>query len=299
MNNHAIDFDYSRDVLYLPNGYIETVQGDWLSFYELQQIYELEKDMWSHWLGEYLKCNNCAQIFSKEEVFSDISNSLRYKTVSQIERVLNISTPYKCICCWWENEYIFWSNYVQDISSRYEFNPSFLCVFRDTHNNIKWFIDGYISSIDTIYMREFENYYSSFWKAKIIEQIESNLSYSFPEKFLCVTALWVHQEYSSMLIIYSLMKKFFEDVMLYDPHICGIYESVLWTNTHSIYEICWWKRINIPYNEIAENTRSDFTWDIFIHENISQSFIEKFWDSLKNFMKWNLVDMKKILENNV
>ncbi len=63
-----------------------------LSNQELQQIYELEQDTWAreNVLWEYIKCNECWIISSKENIFWHREEHLRRKTVAEIERVLEM-----------------------------------------------------------------------------------------------------------------------------------------------------------------------------------------------------------------
>lgn len=276
--------------------YITSVDWSLLTHQELQELYELEKDMWSHGLWEYIRCRDCGNISSKDDVFWDLPIKLKRKTVSEIERILEITISPNCPSCSWHTEYVFWENYIEDIISRYQFNTSFLCLYKDFNHKIRGFMDGYISDISTIYNREFDYYYSDVGEKQIIKKIESILDRPIAQELLCITALWVDQENASMFIIYNLMKKFFQDVLSYNPEVCGIYESVLGTNTHSIYEVCWAERIYWLAWRTATNVNNNITGDIFIHPYISWKFIKWFGDSLKSFLKENRIDIKKILE---
>lgn len=280
------------------NGYVVTVSWSDISDQEIERLYELERDMWSHGLGQYIRCAICEKISSKSEVFGGMESCIKNETVSEIERILSLSHPPACPCCSWPTQYVFWEAYKDEIASRYRFPTSFVSLYKDMDHQIHGFMDGYISSIDTIYDREFDYYYSHTWKNTIVWKIETILSQTLPSELLCIPALWVHQEHASMLVIYHLMKDFFQKVSQYDPELIGIYESVLGTNTHSIYEICWGKRIHSWDHETFQNVKEGFEGDIFIHPNIGSFCIETLWESYKNFIRSNIRAMKEILENN-
>ena len=293
-------------ITFLQGWFIETINWKDLSESELERICEIERDMWSHGLWEYTQCNSCWNIDGKYDMDGESSlywkksKNLLRETVSDIERILNIQKKdLQCTKCWDSVEYIFpVDTYIDDISSRYEFNTSFLSLYRDYDWKICGFMDGYVSDINSIYSREFENYYSHVWKTIIRKKMEAIIQQKLPKELLCITALWTDQNNASMLIVYELMKAFFNATIWYNPYLYGTYESILWTNTQAIYEICWWKRIySLDHHNVSENIKKWLEWDIFIHPYIWVTSMNVLWEKSKNFMKNNITQIKKILEN--
>lgn len=278
----------------------QILDGENISDFDLDQIYHLEQDMWAHGIGEYISCNGCEKIFSKDDIFHTLDISLRNKTVSEIETILwGISTPI-CPCCWGITRHIFWEDYRNSIDERYSLHPSFLCVFRDTTGRIKWFMDGYISSFDEIYTREFGKYYQSLWawviKDRILEVLGETNNWN---RFLCISSLWVHQENISISIIYMLMKIFFLTVLSYDSSLTAVYETALGTNLYAIYQICWGIPLNIS---ISPKEKSNLTHelvqsDIFVHPFVSSKSLDALGEDFKTFARKNISQIKKILEN--
>jgi len=286
------------DIVLLSWGwYITSKNGESLSEDELTELVELERDMWAHGLGEYTKCNNCWNIAGKQEIYGNINQKIYKKTVSEIERILAISSPPCCTKCAGTTEYIFPESYKDEIKSRHNFETSFLCLYKDFNHRIRWFMSWYMAPLETIYEREFEHYYRQIGKDEVCWKIISLLDYEAPTEFLCIPALWVNQENISMNIIYQLMKKFFQDVCDYNPDTCGVYESALGTNMHSIYEVCWWRRISLLSGAKWENTHQELESDIFVHERIAPVFIENLDQDLRSFIRRHGRTMKKILEN--
>lgn len=278
-------------------GFIELIDPNSVTC-EIDRILQLEADMWAHWLQEYVQCMLCGNVDGKQDIYwkIDLPKEICKKTVSEIERHLWIINPC-CSKCSWNTKHIFWdSAHRDDISTRYDFETSFLLVYRDIAWKIQGFMDWYVSDFPTIYNREFSHYYDHVWEWNVTKQMSIALWSNLPDNLLCVTALWVSQESASMFIIYSLMKRFFEVVRQFDASICGVYESVLGTNTHAIYEVCWGKRINASLWQAQENTHESLESDIFIHPNIWPNCQEVFWDSLRYFLSTQWRAIKEIVE---
>lgn len=275
---------------------IECVNPKHLSDDDIDQLWKLEQDMWAHWLKEYVKCLDCWNIDWKYDIYPEQIYGLELvkKTVFDIESLL--WGEICCSKCWWETEHVFSQDYRWDISSRYEFPVSFICIFRDTLWKIQWFMDWYVTDFDTIYEREFDHYYSNIWREDVKRRVEGTLWKNIPDELLCIPALWVSGEFANMFVIYSLMRMFFQAVLLYDPKITWIYESVLGTNTHWFYHVCWGKRIFATEWNSVENTHEWLESDIFIHNDLPIQSVSVFWNSLRMFLKNNKWVIKEIVE---
>lgn len=282
-------------------GSIQAESTSTISQRDKSTIWEIEKDMWAHGLWEYVQCQDCWNIDGKYDIFPPhlYQAALLKKTVSQIETILE-KNEICCSKCWWNSFPIYWDSYKNDIESRYRFPESFLSTYRDANGMIHGFMDWYIADFDTIYSREFIQYYwDNAQKIKArIEQILQESWEALPKKFLCITALWTDQENGNMFIIYSLLKNFFSYLQATNPYTTWIYESVLWTNTHAIYKACWGVQIDTENLQLGpvENINPNFTSDIFIHPYISESSLKSLTKDLRWFLKTNSYEIEKIVE---
>ena len=286
----------------IPTGwFIHEINTDNVSGKDLQKIMEIERDMWAHWLWEYVKCNCCWKIHSKDNIYWHLESEIKLQTVSNIEKIIDWSSI--CHSCWWKNENIYKEEeYIEEIKKRYS-DPinSYLWVYRDMLWEIRWFFDWYIDTFEKIYENEFENYYSDIWESTLKNIIETKTKTILPEELLVCSALWMEEKNKSFYIIYELMKNFFNS--LKDKNIenmVWIAESVLWTNTHSIYHSAWATKVWISnentINNKIKNTKDDLISDIFIHEWIVEDYVSTMWDNLKTYLKENKGKMREVLK---
>lgn len=278
---------------------IESVNPRSLSKIDLEKIVEIEQDMWARedWLWEYMKCESCLKIHSKEDIFWHLSNDIKIQTVKKIEEIIDFDKV--CSYCNWKIESIYDRNeYIESIRDRY-FNSieSFLTVYRDDNWEIRWFMDWYIDSFEKIYEREFSTYYSNFWVSGIKKIINENLFLNIPDEILVCTSLWFENKYKNFFDLYEVMKIFF--LWIYKKrwwNVFWIAESVLWTNTHSIYYSLWAKEIWLSkFNNLLLNKNSNKYTDLFIHPWITGDYFFKMLDWPKTFLKSNIHKMREVL----
>jgi len=268
----------------------------WLSQIDLKKIYEIEQDMWAEWIWEYVKCECCSIIYSKKDIFGHLSNDIYLKTVWQIEKILDLDNI-KCKKCDSNTVFLWWKNYINDIKERYNDKNAFLITLRDTNWKIKGFSDAYISDFHTIYKREFEYYYSDIWEEKIQKIIESTIWYELPETLLMHSTVWIEAEISNLNMFLVILQNFYEYLQcLWYWDILWIYESSIGTTIHSIYHASWAERLWIDINkDYKNNVNNEYISDIFIHNNIINSYITKLDIWIKGFIKLNSLKMKEVL----
>lgn len=279
---------------------IESIDPKTISEIDLKKIAEIEQDMWAREDGiwEYIKCTSCGEIHSKEEVFWHLSNDIKILTVAKIEEILKI-TDIPCISCNSKTEFIYDRNeYIEEIRDRYNNSiESFLTVYRDPKWEIRGFFDWYLDTFDNIYDKEFDYYYSSIWKKWLKEIIEFNTQIQLPENILLCSALWMEESYKNFFALHDIIKEFFLNIFILKwGNVFGIAESTLGSNTHSIYHSAWAIKTWILSKQNSINNKKEWiVSDIFIHPWITNSYINKFWNSPRDFLKkyWN--KMKEVL----
>ena len=284
----------------MPNWFtIENVDSKSISESDLNKIHEIEQDMWAKWIWEYVKCNCCSIIYSKKDIFGHFSKDIYIETVWKIEQILALDSI-KCKKCNSDTISIWWTDYIYDIQERYNEKESFLTAFRDENWEIRWFSDWYINDFETIYKREFEYYYSNIWKEKIKKMINNIIWWELPDKLLMHSTVWVDLKNSNLNIFLIILKTFYNYLEYkWYWNILWIYESSIWTTIHSIYHVSWAKRLWITSNNLLKNKISNInnksTSDIFIHNDIINSYVKKLELPFKVFLKNNSLKMREVL----
>ncbi len=280
---------------------IESINPRNISETDLEKIVEIEQDMWAREsiIWEYVKCECCNKIYSKDDIFWHLSKDIKIQTVKKIEKIY-WEKHIKCNNCWNPAESLFdRDKYITNIKDRYNNSESFLTLLRDEYWDIVWFEDWYLDSFETIYEREFSYYYDKIWINTIKNLIEESLQYKLPDKLFMCSSVWSEEKYANFFNIYKIMQNFFNNLNTQiEPDTLWIYEAVLGSLPHSIYSIAWAKNLWIPNNPIysmLENISNKSSSDIFIHKNVAFSFDKSLNISAKEFIKNNKEKMKQII----
>ncbi|MDD4152017.1 MAG: hypothetical protein PHR68_05360, partial [Candidatus Gracilibacteria bacterium] len=113
---------------------IESVNPKTLSKKDLEKIVEIEQDMWARedGLGEYIKCECCNKIYSKEDVFGHLSKEIKIQTIKKIEEIIDFDIV--CPDCKGQVKSIYdREEYIESVLDRYKNTiESFLTVYRDS-----------------------------------------------------------------------------------------------------------------------------------------------------------------------
>lgn len=264
---------------------------------DLDNLHRIEKDMWAHWLWEYVKCNDCWKVHSKKDIYGklDLPHRLMLKTVSELEETLGMD-KISCPCCSGDTTFIFWDEYKYDILERRFFLNGHLAVLRDIDGEVRWFMDGYIADFEEIYEKEFGRYYWEYSMEIVKTKVEKVLWRRLSKHLLCPIALWTEQSFWTMQVIYNLIKYYLTEVHNIVGSIDGVYESVLGTNTHAMYDILWWEQVWANEIHLDDNTHIDFTSDIFVHRDITGQSLKKLEKNLRVFLVRNKARIQEITQ---
>lgn len=66
---------------------VERIETDKISKNQLFEMWKIQKDMWAFWLWEYVKCNCCNEIHSKNDIFWHLSSEIRRESVTKLEEI--------------------------------------------------------------------------------------------------------------------------------------------------------------------------------------------------------------------
>ncbi len=272
------------------NIYIESCDTNNLSIKDITEIAEVEKDMWSYWIGEYVRCKNCWNIHSKNDIYWHLEYEIKIESVTKIENILSLDSI-RCVDCNDETEFVYDINTnIETIKERYNESESYLSLARSNEGKIIWFCDGYIDNLETIYDRFFDFYYPKLWLNWLEKILNKELNNVIPNELLVWTAVWTEEKYKSFYVFYNLMKSFFYSID--NLKILWISDSVIWTNTEGVYSALWAKRLGVTNFNIA-----NYNTDIFIHENVVSDYqMELKWD-VKTFLKKYWKQMRWIIQN--
>lgn len=282
------------------NTRFENIDTKKISEKDLLKIHEIEQDMWAEWIWEYLKCDWCWEIYSKNDIYWTLPWDIYVESVAKLEQISWIDIT-ECKCCWDNVCHIWWKDYINDIQERYSDNESFLTIIRNQVWDIVWFTDAYISDLDTIYRREFEHYYNEIWLDKIKDMIKNILNWEIPREILMHSTTGIESKYSNIGLFLNLIYELYKNIYnIWYIDILGLYEASVWSTAHSLYYSVWAERIwinnwNIDSNYKLKNTHKESTSDIFVHKNIVTSAVNNFWLPVKIFMKKNSKKIREVL----
>jgi len=259
-----------------------------LSQWDIEEIFNVEQDMWAREEGlwEYLQCLSCNTFFSKQDIYRDISKSRYNQTVWELEQQEQRDI-FCCTACWGKRIHCFSKQeYVQSMRERYK-RKSVLVLMRDG-DELAWFMDGYVSDLETIYNTEFKEHYEDIGINTIKQRIIATLG-DFPVEYFSCASSWTREEYMNFFHIYSLLQQFF-------LHFPEEIETVMWlSELHSggpyekIFSKLWTRSIWIRAQYEANISTSDgYDSDIYVHPNFWRTCWEAFSDvGVRDFIRAN------------
>jgi len=237
----------------------------------LDRIFEIEQDMWARWIGEYVECSTCDIIYSKEQVYGQswihpLSQQCVRETVMEIERQLGHSP--KCLWCGWKMTHIYdYNSYIEQIQERYGREDAFLTVAYNSEDQIVWFMDWYIASLEEIFRNEFSFHFTE----GLLEEIMCRYKLHRSQKLMTFSSLGTDDKNKSLFLIFSLIRQYFDSIPDDIDNISWLFESIIGSSTYGIFSIMWAtkmelqteKKFIIPWvmNEYVET-------DILFQENI-------------------------------
>lgn len=281
---------------------IEFFENKKLPERDLINIAELEQDMWARkdGLWEYVKCESCNTIYSKEDIYGKLPKELKKQMVWSIEKLLWKDI----ICdCWNKAIPIYWKeDYIYEIADRhYNSKNGYITILRNNNGTIWGFMDSYIDDFSEIYRREFKQYYQWIWEKNIKDLVKNKLWKNNIENLICCNALWLEENRVSILNVIKIIKSHIGAVYhMYDKTMPWIYEVKLNTPIHALHSI-WggesiWISNNTDLYSKINNTKKWHMSDIFIHSNVIESLYDEYFQyDCRDFIKANRQLIKSII----
>lgn len=263
---------------------IENADTQHLSDWEIDNLYEIEQDMWARWFWEFVQCKNCNSVYSKKEIFWNYPKDLQHQTVMKIMNILNISSI-SCKICHHETQLMYDLDYKKEMKQRYQNPLSFLKLFKDKQNQILGFADWYFSDLKTIYQQELQCNFGKIWYETIKQSITSQ-TWNQHNIFLDVSSVGFVEKYSNLTNFFVLLWSFLADI----PNEYKNIPVLIEVNEHShiclIYKKLWAKKIFIDQNNKIENLHKDIDMSLYILENPFEIIESGILTSIKSILKW-------------
>lgn len=250
-----------------------------LSRQEIEEIYQIEQDMWSREEGlwEYLKCSSCDTIFSKQDIYWRLAKNEYQKTVGELEQQQSRDI-FSCTCCGWKLYHSFPKDkYIEEICDRY--SRKAVLVLMEKWDMIIWFMDWYVDDFETIYDRELSDHYSSIWIEQIKSMVKDTLWWIIPQEFFSCSSSWTRERYMNMVHIYNLLRYFFENFPEDMKQTTALSElHAGWPYTR-IFSSLWAESIGVR-DRLSDKIYSTDTYasDIYVHRS--------FWERCNIAFTW-------------
>lgn len=275
---------------------IESVDPKKLTKNELIQISWVEKDMWAYWIWEYVKCKNCWEIHSKNDIYWHLENEIKIESVTKIEELLGLDSI-ECNNCQSNNtEFIYdIDTNLEEINKRlFESDTSYISLCKNKTNDIIWVMDWYTTNFTNIYQREFDYRYKNIWEKNMKDFIELQLWKKLENILLTFSTFWTYEKYRSLNILFKLFKNFIDNINNEDINKKLIVELDYNSTIHWLYHALWISEIWFLWNKNLINRWKKYNSDIFIHNNIysikenipesARKFIVKFWRKMNEVL---------------
>ena len=252
---------------------------------EIEHIFRIEQDMWARneWLWEYVKCNDCERVYSKQDIYGNIEKALYQLTVSEIEQRW-ASSLLKCHDCRGDVKHMFSvEEYIGEIRDRYS-GDALLVLMKD-HDKVVGFMDGYFGDYDMIYEREFATHYGWVWKEQIAHLVRAQLDGIIPERMFSCSSTWTTESYMSLPNIYLILQHFFKCFPVSEENVVGISELDAWWSLDKVYSRLGSQSIGVSRHKDLISTTDWYNGEIFVQRKIWKKYKEAFRPSFRNFLK--------------
>lgn len=210
-----------------------------LSEEDFWKLNEVTQDMWADWIWELVQCVDCWRMHSKKDIFWHLKPETYNLTVKKIMWDFEVDNI-KCTDCWWETKFIYGRKNIEVIKDRLtKTQKAFLVIGWDKNNEIAWYEDAYIDTLESIFNREYETHYRYIGIPEIRTRIDEALWYS-PDRFINLSDIWLLSRHRSFKNIFAILQKFSQiipDKYLDMPWFTELDER---NSLHKISSALWW-----------------------------------------------------------
>lgn len=262
---------------------IKEIDTKTLSNNDMFEMWKIQKDMWAFGLWEYVRCNCCNLIHSKNDIFWHLSSEIRRESVSKLEEIY-LWDSINCKTCNSTN-----MNFIYDIDSNIETfrdrykQQAFLVLSYSENWDIVWFCDWYISDFDSIFFKDLSLHYKNFCPSDIENKVKEQLNLDDLDKMLYFSSLWTYERYISYTYIYELLRSFFKSIK-FDSQIPWITELDKNNSLYKIYQMMW--SISLWLDKaLVLDTSYNYDSDICVFPNPIYDFKSKYDVNFRSLVK--------------
>lgn len=258
----------------------EAIDTDKLSGSDIIQIAEVEKDMWAHWIWEYVKCNCCWKIHSKDEIFQHLASKIKKESVIELEKIFLWDTINCNECSSWNTKFLYdIEENIENIKERLFNSLSSHIVLVKKDNDLVWIMDWYYDSIENIYKRELEYRYNRIGLNEVKMKIEEDRNIN--QHMYTFSTFWIIEKYNNLKKSFLLFKKFFETMPKEYLNFQLLVELDVWKIIHLYYNSFWIEQIGFEWNPLLQNRWKDYNSDLFFLNSLLKinSKLEKSYDN--------------------
>lgn len=265
---------------------IEKVDINKMTKKDILKMYEIERDTWSHFMGEYVKCDSCNINFSKKDIYSNKDSNYNLKTVCELEKKYGRKNI-KCNCCWWSTTDIRWKELITILESRIFWTKKwFVNFYKSSVNEILAFSYWFVDSTEQTYYKEYQHHF------------EDKLLDYFIEKFWnsdLLTLSWVCMKWKAgnISIIYELIKQFYCSLDYSYNDLVWTWEVIINSPTHKMYKRMWTNLLWLDETYFKNKWKNTVLTDIAYHDNIVNNYREISNMNLEEFIVYTKKLVKK------
>ncbi len=263
------------------NWNIEVINPKKLTESELLKMYEIERDTWSYFMWEYVRCKDCDEIFSKKDIYWEIDENYRDKTVVELEKEYGRKNI-KCKCCEWETEDIRGEELIKALELRiFWVKQSFVNFYRWKVDEILGFSYGFIDTPEGVYEKEFKYHFTK----KLLEAIKDKF---WNTDLLTLSWVCFKEKEINITAIYELIKYFYCSVepKWSDIDYTTIWEVIKWTPSYKIYTTLWWWPLENLRDNMFRDKDSIWVSEVIYKNNVINVFREIEKMDVRTFLKF-------------
>jgi len=254
---------------------------------DILKMYEIERDTWSHFMWEYVKCEDCNVSFSKKDIYWEIENYNTY-TVNELENEYwrnNI----KCNCCWGDTKDIRWEELLSILESRiFSTKQWFVNFYKSSVDEILGFTYWFIDSPEKTYEKEFSYHFSEKLLEKFTEKFWNN-------DLLTLSGVCIKPESQKVNIIYELIKQFHCSLNSNNDYLIWVWEAIVNTSAHKIYKKMWCNSFDIDNTYLKTDLSNLPSSEIVFQKNVVRDYRSINNMNMSEFLNYT----KQLVQKNV
>lgn len=260
---------------------IRSIDPKLLTQSQYKRLNEVTQDMWAEGIWEFVQCNCCQKMMSKQDIFWHLKKEIYDETVESIMNLLGID-KIPCIDCQWDTKFIYGKEHVNNIKERLmESQDSFLVVCENQKWEIVWYEEWYIDTIENIFQRELAYHYSEIGIEEIKKRIDTILGYT-PETMLVLSSIGLLQKYVSFFTLFEILKNFALTIPEKYNSVPGITELDKNNNLNMVSEVIGSISLWIHDDPILKNKITNTgNW---YQSNLT--LVPEAWERYKHYLSW-------------